>query len=135
MPLQRGTTALRTAAGIGECTAVLGRVRPVGPRYVTVLDGRAPATAGEVALTEPAMARLGAAVGGTVTTARRATVRTQWSVVVEFPAQLREQMLFAPTDRRPPADVGAAGRRVGWSPPPGARDWSDVLRLNRRAWS
>jgi putative ABC transport system permease protein len=127
IPLQRGTTALRTAAGIGELNTVgLDASDPLAHGYVTVLAGRAPTTAGEVALTEQAMARLGAAVGGTVTTA--AGDRT-YTVVgrVEFPAQLRELVLFAPTDETS-ADVSDRSWLVATAAPIA---WSDVLRLNQ----
>ena len=40
---------------------------PADPRYVSILDGRAPTAPTEVALTEQAMARIGAGLGGTVT--------------------------------------------------------------------
>src|SRR6185369_5082074 len=96
LSVRKGTADVRTADGIGQLNAISVDARSrlvVG--YLTLLQGRAPTTATEIALSEKAVARLGAGVGGTVTSADGLRSYTVVGLV-EFPSQLEQTLLFAP---------------------------------------
>jgi putative ABC transport system permease protein len=128
--LRRGSVRMRTADGIGAPNAVsLDASSPLARGYVDVLAGRAPTGTNEVALTEQAMTRLGAGLGGTV---RAADTGTPYTVVgqVEFPSLLDEVVLFPPISGEPPK--GFTFNENAWLvDTPGAIGWPDVLRYNR----
>jgi putative ABC transport system permease protein len=112
---------MRTATGIGG-VEVLGvdASSPLAKGLVTVLDGRAPKAADEVALSRKALDRLGARLGGTVQDAGRTKT---FSVVgvVETPSNLGEVMVT------PVSPDQASGWLVD-TPAPVL--WSDVRAFN-----
>lgn len=123
-PLRRGSLALRTGSGVGDLAAYgLDVAAPMMAGIVTLREGRAPAGAGELALTAPAADRLAAGLGGTVHNADRTT---SWTVtgIVEFPGDLGEQVVF------PPEHV-LDSTQWFWDAP-GPVDWAAVQRLNQR---
>jgi putative ABC transport system permease protein len=96
LPVRRGTTMVRTPNGLGQPDAVMAdATSPLVGGFIDVLDGRAPATSTEVALTKQAMAWLDVRVGEAITvvagdTTRRSTVVGE----VEFPSLLDRVLLF-----------------------------------------
>ena len=140
LPVGRGGTRLRTTDGTGLLrpdAVMVDATNPLTRGYVEVLAGRAPVKATEVALTEQAMARLGARIGDSIATAgtgdtvaagteRRFTVVGQ----VEFPSLLDTIVLFAPDpDERELAEYFSG--QLSWlvrTPEP--ITWADVQRYN-----
>ncbi|GAB3981928.1 FtsX-like permease family protein [Plantactinospora veratri] len=129
-PVRSGTVQLRTESGIGDLTAYgIDVADPMVTGLVTLRDGRAPATDGEVALTEQAAERLGSQIGDTV---RNADRTASWTVtgIVEFPADLAEKVVFRPD----PTSRGGSGydsHQWLWDAPAPV-DWAGVNRLNER---
>ncbi len=132
LPLRRGSVRMRTVDGIGQPNAIMVDARsPFTKGYLTVLEGRAPATISEVALTEQAMQRLGAGIGGTVT---NADTNTKYTVVgrVEFPSLLEEVVLFAPDSNTEALQKWFRTNEEAWLVrTPGPITWDQVVRLNR----
>jgi putative ABC transport system permease protein len=130
VPLRRGSVRMRTADGIGQPNAVsIDASSPLARGYVNVLAGRAPTGTNEVALTEQAMTRLGAGLGGTV---RAADTTTQYTVVgqIEFPSLLDAVVLFPPISDEAPK--GFTFNENAWLvDTPSEISWSDVLRYNK----
>lgn len=127
-----GVVQLRTATGIGDLSARgLDVADPLARGLVTLLSGRAPANAEEVALTEQAVVRLGASIGDTV---RLGDESRRWRVVgvVEFPAELQQAVLFHPAGfplpDRTDDEVWASTWLVD---SPASITWADVKRLNQ----
>ncbi|MDR7274179.1 FtsX-like permease family protein [Catenuloplanes atrovinosus] len=116
----------RTAAGgLANAPFVeLDLADPIFRGMVELVDGRAPAGPGEVAMSEAARERFGDTIQN------RERDRT-WTVVgtVEFPAELGELMLFPP---------GTHALEQGGSPSvwladtPEPVDWAQVNQINRR---
>ena len=129
VPVRRGTAALRTVDGIGRTNAVaVDATNPLTRGYLTMLEGRAPAGATEVALTRQAVTRLGAGIGGTVTTSDSKHTFTVVGLV-EFPSMLEEVVLFAPVTGELPAYLSLDEQWLVDTPAP--IGWSAVLALNR----
>ncbi|MFC0529648.1 FtsX-like permease family protein [Phytohabitans kaempferiae] len=130
IPSRQGFAEFRTAAGIGSMlTRGLDIRDPLTTGLVTVLDGRAPASDGEVALTKEAAERLGTSLGGTIQDAGRSR---SWTVtaIVEFPGALREAVVFLPTAL--PGDP-ASTTAAGWLwDAPAPVTWDQVRQLNQR---
>jgi putative ABC transport system permease protein len=126
--LAQGSVALRTATGQGELQATaVDATSPLTRGLVEVVRGRAPHAPSEVALTTEAARRLGAGVGGSITTADGATT---YAVVgeVEFPIHFGQVVLFSPTSDQ------AARMSRQWlveTPPGTVLDWVQVRRLNQ----
>lgn len=125
-------TELRTASGIGTLNSRGIDVRdPLAAGLVDLLDGRAPANAGEVAINAAAADRLGAGIGDTIQSADRAK---SWTVtgLVELPASLSENVVFLP-DAIPGDGAMSSGSGTGWLwDAPGPVSWGEVKRLNAR---
>jgi putative ABC transport system permease protein len=132
LSLRRGSVRMRTVDGIGEPNAiVVDATSPLTNGYVDILEGRAPSATSEVALTEQAMQRLGATIGGTVT---NADTNSKYTVVgrVEFPSLLEEVVLFGP-------QPDAAGLQKWFRTnedallvkTPDPITWEQVVRLNQ----
>ncbi|GAA1898838.1 FtsX-like permease family protein [Asanoa iriomotensis] len=123
IPVTSSWLEMRTATGIGSAE-VLGvdAASPIAQGLVTVLDGRAPSAANEVALSRRSMDRLGAKIGGTVQDASRTET---FSVVglVETPANLGELIV------RPPGTEPVSAWLVDTPEP---MLWSDVRALNAK---
>ncbi|MEV4532252.1 FtsX-like permease family protein [Asanoa sp. NPDC049518] len=120
-PMSSAWLEMRTASGIGSVEVIgVDAASPLAKGIVTVLEGKAPQTGNEVALSRKAMDRLGAHIGGTVQDAARTKT---YSVVgvIESPANLGELMVTPPHLTQ----VG------GWLlDTPGPVLWSDVRQLN-----
>ncbi|MEV4622927.1 FtsX-like permease family protein [Asanoa sp. NPDC049573] len=123
LPTSSTWLEMRTATGIGGVEVIgVDAGDPMAKGMVTVLDGRAPKTGTEVALSRRALDRLGTKLGGTVQDAARTTT---YSVVgvVETPSDLGEVMVTPP-------DPEQAG---GWLvDTPGPVLWSEVRTLNAK---
>jgi putative ABC transport system permease protein len=131
LPLRTGTVALKTAQGIGQPNAISVDARdPLTNKYLKILEGRAPESASEVALTKQAVTRLGQGMGGTVTSGDRLRKYTVVGLV-EFPSMLQQVVLFAPI---PVSDDEPAGLSLGdnsWLvSTPAPVTWTDVRHLN-----
>jgi len=103
------TVRMRTASGIGRISGRYADLdNPLTQGLATMLGGRAPRTAGEVALSPQAAERLGAKIGSSV-----GTLEPPQSYVVtglvEFPDDLREIILFHPVA------MSAAAAQLGGS--------------------
>jgi len=125
-PLRRGRIALRTGSGLGDLAAYgIDLAAPMTAGIVTLREGRAPATDGEIALTAPAADRLATRIGGTVRAADRTA---SWTVtaIVEFPGELGEKVVL-----RPDAGSGLDSTQWLWDAPAPV-DWAGVKRLNQR---
>ena len=122
----------RTASGIGTVgTRGLDIRDPLTAGLVTLLDGRAPATSGEVAISPQAADRLGAGLGGTIQNSDRTK---SWTVtgIVEFPGSLFENIVFLP-DAIPGGGANSSGGSAGWLwDAPGPVSWDQVKQLNQR---
>ncbi|WP_203718497.1 ABC transporter permease, partial [Asanoa siamensis] len=121
VPTSSAWIEMRTATGIGG-VEVLGidAGSPLARGMVEVLEGRAPRTATEVALSRKGLERLGAHVGGTVQDAGRTETFTVVGLV-EAPGNLGELMV------RPPAPDQVSGWLVDT---PGEVSWADVRKAN-----
>jgi putative ABC transport system permease protein len=96
LPLRTGPVDLKTADGVGQPNAIsVDATDPLTAGYVKVLQGRAPQTPYEAALTKQASLRLGQGLGGKITSTDGLR---SYSVVglVEFPSLLEQAVLFAP---------------------------------------
>ncbi|MFD0747785.1 ABC transporter permease [Phytohabitans flavus] len=131
IPALENYTEFRTAGGIGSIGVQGLDVRdPLTEGLVTLLEGRAPASAGEVALTPQAADRLGTEIGGTIQNPDRTR---SWTVtgLVEFPDSLYETAVFLPETM--PARPSPSGGSAGWLwDAPGPVDWDQVKQLNQR---
>jgi len=130
LPVRTGVVELRTAAGVGHPNDIsVDATSSLTDGYVEVIDGRVPTTATEVALTEQAATRVGAGIGGTVTSADG--LRT-YSVVglIEFPSMLEETLLFAPFTEESPK--GFQQQQLSWLvDTPAPITWAGVRELNK----
>lgn len=120
---------LRTAAGVGSLRAHgLDLTDPLVEGLARVVSGRAATADDEVAVTHQAADRLGATIGDTVTTADESRSYTVVGIV-EFPATLRELVVFRP-DALPTAEPvrGFASWLVATPEPV---TWGQVRELNR----
>jgi putative ABC transport system permease protein len=128
VPMRRGVVDMRTANGIGQPNAVaLDAESPLARGLVEITAGRAPHGPAEVALTTQAVARLGAGLGGTVTSGDGKRLYTVVGLV-EFPSMLEQVILFGPV-----ADPAPAGMALnnGWLiDTPAPVGWSQVRALN-----
>ncbi|WP_394620788.1 FtsX-like permease family protein [Lentzea sp. JNUCC 0626] len=69
VPVERGGVNIRTTAGVGRAgVRMLDLNNPLTTGMITLLEGRAPTSAGEVALSRKALDRTGTQVDGTLTT-------------------------------------------------------------------
>ncbi|MGI5500931.1 FtsX-like permease family protein [Lentzea sp. CA-135723] len=81
VPVDRGGVNLRTTAGVGRAgVRMLDLANPLTTGMITLLEGRAPASADEVALSRKALDRTGTQVGGTLTTEDARTFRVVGAV-------------------------------------------------------
>ncbi len=127
---QSSSLAVRTAAGSGTlATRTLDYADPLARGIVRQVSGRAPARAGEVALTPVAARRLGAGVGGTV---RLASGPGSLRVVgiVEDPSDLGSATIVLRT--APPRDDQRDQQAIqNWLvATPGPLTWAQVQQLN-----
>ena len=124
---------MRTATGTGILPAhTLDVTDPIYAGHVALVRGRAPAAASEVAVSACAIVRVGADVGGTVSTADRTRTFTVVGVI-EFPAMLNDQLVFAPRAAPPSIDEDSSwGQRRWLADTPTAISWDDVRRLNEK---
>ncbi|MBX6750306.1 MAG: ABC transporter permease, partial [Micromonosporaceae bacterium] len=133
LPLRQGSVSVKTPVGLGQSDAVMvDAASPLTRGYVEVLDGRAPATTTEVALTEQAMTWLDASLGGTVTVYVGQSTR-DFTVVgqVEFPWRLDRMLLFAPDDTATD-EWFMAGESSWLVDTPEPISWDRVLELNQQ---
>lgn len=123
LPQTTGEEAVRTTAGAGTlATLALDYTDPLAQGVLHQLSGRAPANAGEVALTPAAAARTGAAIGDTVTSADgRDTLRVVGTV--EQPGDLAAATIV----RRP---TGLPGTLTWLAATPAPMGWDAVKGLN-----
>ncbi|SCE66571.1 putative ABC transport system permease protein [Micromonospora viridifaciens] len=129
-PIRSGSIQLRTRSGVGDLAAYgIDVADPMAAGLVTLRDGRAPTTDGEMALTEQAADRLAARIGGTVQNADRTA---SWTVtgIVEFPAHLGERVVFWP-EAKPGGESTYDSNQWLWDAPAPV-DWAGVKRLNQR---
>lgn len=128
IPFDSARLTLRTVTGIGDLEArAVDAADPIARGLVTVLAGKTPANAREVALTEQAAERLGVGVGGTVSSPHNGGT---WRVtaIVEFPGKLDEAVLFAAGTL--PTSDGAAVETSWLVDTPTPVSWNGVMRLN-----
>jgi len=130
LPLRMGPVELRTAEGIGQPNAIsIDASSSMTRGYVEVLEGRAPTTSTEVALTKQAVARLGAGIGGTVTSGDGTRSYTVVGMV-EFPSMLEQVVLFAPIIEENPKGFQLHHR--SWLVDlPSPVDWAGVREFNQ----
>ncbi|MDP9796213.1 putative ABC transport system permease protein [Catenuloplanes nepalensis] len=126
VPMAFGGEQFRTADG-GLASAEIAQLDLADPIFqgmAELLDGRAPAAPGEVAMSEAARARFGDTI------ASRERDRS-WTVVgtMEFHADLGEFMVFPPGTFPEPGGVGA-GQWLADTPEP--VDWVQVNQINRK---
>jgi putative ABC transport system permease protein len=122
---QAGSLNLRTASGTGALRArMLNYTDPLAQGIYRQLEGQAPATDDEVALTRPAADRLGAGIGGTVRLADGSrTFRV--SGIVEDPRDLTASTLVVRTQ------TGLEMSDLNWlANTPGPMTWQQVKDLN-----
>ncbi|GAA4702372.1 FtsX-like permease family protein [Phytohabitans rumicis] len=130
-PTQDGIVELRTATGVGSLnSAGLDLTSPLVSGRVKLLDGRAPASDGEVAITEKAVGRLGAQIGDTI---QNPDGTKSWTVtgIVEFPDELYQTVVFRPG--AVPSENGQlyAANQWLWDAPRPV-NWEQVKQLNLR---
>jgi putative ABC transport system permease protein len=127
---QSSSLAVRTAAGSGTlATRTLDYADPLARGILRQVSGRAPARAGEVALTPVAARRLGAGVGGTVRPASGpGSLRVEG--IVEDPSDLRSATIVLRT--APPRDDQPDQQAMqNWLvATPGPLTWAQVQQLN-----
>ncbi|BCB87687.1 hypothetical protein Psuf_050000 [Phytohabitans suffuscus] len=130
IPTLEGYSDFRTASGIGTVgTRGLDVRDPLTAGLATLLDGRAPATSGEVAISPKAAERLGAGIGDTI----RDPDRTRsWTVtgLVEFPDSLFETVVFLP-GAMPTGPNTSDSQGWLWDAPAPVT-WDQVKQLNQR---
>ncbi|HUQ60198.1 FtsX-like permease family protein [Lentzea sp.] len=122
VPVQNAGVTLRTTAGLGRANVrMVDLTNPLTNGMITVLEGRAATSTTEVALSQTALNRTGARIGGTVTTedGRAFTVVG----VVEEPGALENTTVVA----LPGAFPGADQIWLVTTP----LDWAKVKELNR----
>ena len=135
LPVRRGTVEVKTPNGLGRPDAVMvDGTSPLVEGYVSVLEGRAPQTPTEVALTAQAMAWLEVGIGDKATVLTAGDEQTRAYTVVgriEFPSLLDSVLLFAYDADTEAVDEWFSVGDDSWlvdTPEPIA--WTDVLRLN-----
>jgi putative ABC transport system permease protein len=127
-PLDTGLVSMRTAAGVGRLEAIaVDATTPRTNGFLKVLAGRAPAAAGEVALTKEASTRLAAGLGSTVNSADGTRAYTMVGLI-EYPSSLDEWVLFSPAARGPGGPDLSDNSWLVESPT--KLDWAAVRRLN-----
>jgi putative ABC transport system permease protein len=130
LPVLRGVAAIKVPDGVARPNAVsIDASTPMTNGYVTLLSGHVPGPAGEVALTEQAMTRLGVSLGGRVTLADS---DDSYTVVgqVEFPSLLEDVVLFPALPD--PVPRGIEINEASWLVhTPAPITWSDVQHYNR----
>jgi putative ABC transport system permease protein len=131
IPTVESFADFRTASGIGSLgTRGLDIREPLTAGLVTLLDGRAPASDGEVAISPAAADRLGAGLGDTIQNPDRTR---SWTVtgIVEFPGSLFEHVVFLP-GAMPDAPNSSNGSVEWLWDAPGPVGWEQVKQLNQR---
>jgi putative ABC transport system permease protein len=133
LPVRRGTVEVKTPDGVGQPDAfMVDATSPLTRGYLSILDGRAPRTSTEVALSEQAMAWLDTGIGGTATVMDDEGSRT-YTVVgqVEFPSLLDRVLLFAYDSDAEEAPQWFSLRDESWFvDTPDPVSWDQVLGLN-----
>jgi putative ABC transport system permease protein len=128
-PLTEDVGQFRTGSGTGAVqTMEFDYAAPIAKGVMTPLKGRAPAARDEVALTPYAVKRLGAGIGGTVTSADGTIT---WRVVglVEDPRELRRQLVVFQPGTLPPATDRVGGAQ--WiADTPAPLTWGEIRKLN-----
>jgi putative ABC transport system permease protein len=126
MPIETRRVDLKTATGIGEIDGIfVDASTDLTDGIVTILRGRAPAAADEIAVSPPALERIGGRFGGTVTSADGTTT---YRIVglFEEPDNLGERLLL------PPDPNPTKGNIATWLvDTPGPVTWAEVQRLNQ----
>ncbi|MFD4672666.1 FtsX-like permease family protein [Lentzea sp. NPDC058450] len=122
VPVDRGGVNIRTTAGVGRAgVRMLDLANPLTQGMITLLEGRAPASAGEVALSRKALDRTGTQVDGTLTTEDGRTFRVVGAI--EEPDRLDNTTVVAL-----PGTFDATDRAWLATTP---LSWSKVKDLNR----
>jgi putative ABC transport system permease protein len=129
VPVRAGGMDFRT---VSQGLAMIGTQEmdltdPIYRGMAELVDGRAPAAPGEVAMTEAARERLG-------DTIRSRDGSRSWTSVgtVEFPAELGELLVFAPGTLPRDASSTPAGTAWDWlADTPAPIDWAQVQEINR----
>jgi len=133
LPLRRGAVRVKTPDGQGSPDAVMvDAASPLADGYVSLLEGRAPASDSEVALTAQAMEYLDTTIGGTVSVVGDTTTR-KYTVVgrVEFPSLLDSVLLFAYDSNDESVQRWFQIRDDSWLvDTPDPIDWQRVQQLN-----
>jgi putative ABC transport system permease protein len=128
---QVGTLAVHTASGTGNLGArMLDATDPLARGIHRQLSGRAPASAGEVALTPAAARRLGTGVDGSV---RLADGSHTFRVVgvVEDPEDLKATTIVLRPGALPPPALSDDRQNHRWLvATPGPLTWAQVKQLN-----
>jgi putative ABC transport system permease protein len=131
LPVRKGVVDVHTANGVGRLNAIsVDATAPLLDGYVSILDGRAPTTSTEVALTTQAVDRIGVGLGGTVHSGDNSRSYTVVGIA-EFPSLLEQTLLFAPISGDPPP--GFTFSDDSWIvDTPGPITWSQVHDYNRQ---
>jgi putative ABC transport system permease protein len=129
--VRRGTAEFKLIDGVARPDIVsVDGTSPLTSGYLTLLAGRYPTGAGELALSEQAMSRIGTSIGGTVSLADG---KHSYTVVgqVEFPSLLQDVALFPPITGDPPN--GIEFRDDSWIVhTPAPITWADVQQYNKQ---
>jgi putative ABC transport system permease protein len=130
IPWTEAVTGVRTKAGRGRMVVwELDYTDPLATGILRQLAGRAPSNADEVALTRKASDRIGAGVGGTLSSPDG---NRTWKIVglVENPLDLRGETIVFRPDAAP---ITASERYTDWlADTPSPMTWPDVVALNKR---
>ncbi|WP_033341752.1 FtsX-like permease family protein [Catenuloplanes japonicus] len=129
VPVHTSGLQVRTATeGLAYMSAYeMDLADPIYRGRAVLLDGRAPAAPGEVAMTEAARERVG-------DTIRTRDGSRSWTVVgtVEFPAELGQSLVFAPGTLPRDATAEPAGTAAEWLvDAPAPIDWAAVQEINK----
>lgn len=125
VPYAQGQLEFETATGIGAIDSIwLDGSSPLTRGMLTLLEGRFPKAAGEIALSPPALRRVGGRLDGTVASADgEHTYRIVG--IFEDPSDLGERALLAPRiDSGEMADTWLVDT-------PGPVTWAEIRRLNQ----
>jgi putative ABC transport system permease protein len=127
IPWSEGVSTFRTKTGRGGLNVwELDYTDALAEGILRQLDGRAPAGPDEVAITPTARERVGAGVGGTISSPDGRT----WRIVglVENPQSLNSDLVVFRPDASP-----ISARNPSWlADTPAPLAWSDVVALNKR---